>query len=136
MDSAFVPLPKQKLFIKASEWAKNESLFDKLLKLIGTTEETTSALGCAVLSAKLSLQESGGNIKVFASKLPDSGMGKTGPRDYRLYGTDSERALFIAEDDFYIQASQECAKHKISVDTFLFPMSFVDAATLGLNIVI
>jgi protein transport protein SEC24 len=131
LDSAFIPLPKQKLFIKASEWAKNESLFDKLLKLIGTTEETHSALGCAVLSAKLALQDTGGNIKVFATKLPDSGMGKTGPRDYRLYGTDSERALFIPEDDFFIQAAQECAKYQISVDTFVFPTGFVDTATLG-----
>ncbi|KAM7263321.1 hypothetical protein ACFE04_001004 [Oxalis oulophora] len=65
--------------------------------------------------------------------MPSLGAGRLKLRgeDLRVYGTDKEHALRIAEDPFYKQMAADFTKYQIAVDVFAFSDKYIDIASLG-----
>jgi protein transport protein SEC24 len=74
----------------------------------------------------------GGQINLFISSLPILGPGKLTARDDpTTYNTDKEKALFIPADPFWRVTAEQLAESGVGVNTFFFPDSYIDVASIG-----
>lgn len=74
----------------------------------------------------------GGKLSIFQTSLPTFGMGHLKNRDDpKLLGTDKERTLFEPQEYFWKKLGQECAINGVNVDSYFFPSSYIDLATIG-----
>ncbi|KAI9315351.1 Sec23/Sec24 trunk domain-containing protein [Dichotomocladium elegans] len=86
----------------------------------------------AVRSGLLALSNTGGNLFVFQSCLPNHGPGALKTReDKSLYNTEKEKQLFSPQNDAYKALGKECVDNAVCVHTWLFPAEYIDAATVG-----
>ena len=51
--------------------------------------------------------------------------------DPRVYGTDKEHSLRVAEDPFYKQMAADFTKYQIGVNVYAFSDKYTDIASLG-----
>lgn len=76
----------------------------------------------------------GGKLLIFQNSLPSLGAGRLKLRgdDPRVYGTDKEYALRVAEDPFYKQMAADCTKFQIGINVYAFSDKYTDIASLGM----
>ena len=118
---------------------------DRFFEFASSIEDRTqeNVAGSAMKCAEELLNESGGRIMLFTSKVPTMGPGNfTLPPNassseqerrnpYKIYGTDREKELFIPELGFWKNLGISCAKKQIGIDLFLFPKTFIETANLS-----
>lgn len=70
---------------------------------------------------------------MFQSTLPSLGVGRLKLRgdDARLYGTEKEATLRVAEAQFYKQMAAEFERYQIGVNVYAFTDKYADIASLG-----
>ena len=69
---------------------------------------------------------------IFQTSLPNYGPGVLKPReDAKILGTDKERSLYEPQEFFWRKIAQDCSQAGICIDSFLFPTSYIDVATIG-----
>ncbi|KAF9383024.1 COPII coat Sec23p-Sfb3p heterodimer component, partial [Mortierella sp. AD011] len=91
-----------------------------------------AVIGAVVQGVRAALENRGGKLIIFQTSLPTYGPGALKQReDSKLYGTDKERTLYAPQDDFYRNLGESCVDAGLSIDLFLFPNAYIDAATLG-----
>jgi len=75
----------------------------------------------------------GGKLLIFQNSLPSIGVGRLRLRgdDPRVYGTDKEHSLRVAEDPFYKQMAADFTKYQIGVNVYAFSDKYTDIASLG-----
>ncbi|GAV86840.1 Gelsolin domain-containing protein/zf-Sec23_Sec24 domain-containing protein/Sec23_trunk domain-containing protein/Sec23_helical domain-containing protein/Sec23_BS domain-containing protein [Cephalotus follicularis] len=133
LDDLFVPLPDD-LLVNLSE-SKNvvETFLDSLPSMFQDNVNVESAFGPALKAAFMVMSQLGGKLLIFQNTLPSLGVGRLKLRgdDLRVYGTDKEHALRIAEDPFYKQMAADFTKFQIAVDVFAFSDKYTDIASLG-----
>ncbi|KAI8149625.1 Sec23/Sec24 trunk domain-containing protein [Fennellomyces sp. T-0311] len=86
----------------------------------------------AVRGGLLALQNTGGQLFVFQSCLPNYGSDALRMRDDKgLYNTDKEKQLLNPQSEAYKDLGNECVKNAMCVNTWLFPSEYIDVATIG-----
>ena len=85
---------------------------------------------CYLLQSQL-----GGKLLIFQNTLPSVGVGRLRLRgdDARLYGTDKEHSLRVAEDPFYKQMAADFTKYQIGINVYAFSDKYTDIASLGMS---
>ena len=85
------------------------------------------------LSLSLFQNQLGGKLLIFQNSLPSLGVGRLKLRgdDPRVYGTDKEYTLRVAEDNFYKQMAADCTKFQIGINVYAFSDKYTDIASLG-----
>lgn len=87
----------------------------------------------AIRGGLQALQQTGGQLFVFQSCLPNFGPEALRSRDDKnLYNTDKEKTLMQPQNDAYKELAKECVKNAVGVNTWLFPSQYCDVATVGL----
>ncbi|OIV91078.1 hypothetical protein TanjilG_17038 [Lupinus angustifolius] len=133
LDDIFVPLPDD-LLVNLSE-SRNvvETFLDSLPSMFKDNVNFESAFGPALKAAFMIMSQLGGKLLIFQNTLPSLGVGRLKLRgdDSRIYGTDKEHVLRLAEDPFYKQMAAEFSKYQISVDVYAFSDKYTDIASLG-----
>ncbi|KAE9618908.1 putative von Willebrand factor, type A, Zinc finger, Sec23/Sec24-type, sec23/Sec24, trunk [Lupinus albus] len=133
LDDIFVPLPDD-LLVNLSESRNVVEIFlDSLPSMFQDNVNLESAFGPALKAAFMIMSQLGGKLLIFQNTLPSLGVGRLKLRedDSRVYGTDKEHMLRLAEDPFYKQMAAEFSKYQISVDVYAFSDKYTDIATLG-----
>ena len=75
----------------------------------------------------------GGKAMIFQTALPTYGPGPLTPReDPKILGTEKEKTLYEPQEYFWRKISQDCAVSGICIDSYLFPASYIDVATIGI----
>ncbi|CAD6890891.1 unnamed protein product [Tilletia laevis] len=132
IDEPFVPISEGLL---ADPWDSRhiiEGLLENLPSFFADSMVAEAALGAVIRGAQACLSTIGGQVNVFLATIPTVGPGALKHReDSKLYGTDKEKTLFIAQDPFYRSAAEECAEAGIGVNVFLFPSQYIDVATIS-----
>lgn len=109
-----------------------ENLLDSIPDLFATNTVIESAIGGPLKASLLALKTIGGQLNIFATRLPTAGPGALKHRDEtKLQGTDKERQLFVPQDPFYRSIAEEAVEAGIGINLFLFPSQFIDVASLG-----
>ncbi|CAO2825832.1 unnamed protein product [Amaranthus hypochondriacus] len=133
VDDIFVPLPDD-LLVNLSE-SRNvvESFLDSLPSMFQDTMNVESAFGPALKAALLVMSQLGGKLLIFQNTLPSIGVGRLRLRgdDIRVYGTDKEHSLRVAEDPFYKQMAADFTKYQIGINVYAFSDKYTDIASLG-----
>ncbi|CAO2816934.1 unnamed protein product [Amaranthus hypochondriacus] len=133
VDDVFVPLPDD-LLVNLSE-SRNvvDSFLDSLPAMFQDTMNVESAFGPALKAAFLVMSQLGGKLLIFQNTLPSVGVGRLRLRgdDARLYGTDKEHSLRVAEDPFYKQMAADFTKYQIGINVYAFSDKYTDIASLG-----
>ncbi|KAH9619758.1 hypothetical protein KSS87_018487 [Heliosperma pusillum] len=133
VDDVFLPLPDD-LLVNLSE-SRNvvESFLDSLPSMFQDTSNVESAFGPALKAASMVMGQLGGKLMIFQNSLPSIGIGRLRLRgeDVRVYGTDKEHSLRVAEDPFYKQMAADFTKYQIGVNVYAFSDKFTDVASLG-----
>lgn len=132
IDDPFIPISSGLLVDPWASRAPIEALLRDLPTNFANTSSSEAALGSALRAAQATLSLIGGQLNLFLATIPTVGPGKLKHReDTKLYGTDSEKNLFAAQDAFYRQLGEELALAGIGVNTFFFPSQYIDVATIG-----
>eukprot|EP01114_Cavostelium_apophysatum_P023174 TRINITY_DN864_c0_g1_i2.p1 TRINITY_DN864_c0_g1~~TRINITY_DN864_c0_g1_i2.p1 ORF type:complete len:800 (+),score=151.47 TRINITY_DN864_c0_g1_i2:45-2444(+) len=132
IDDVFLPLPEDMLVNLNESRAIIENLLSKFPTMFQSTHIVDSTLGVALKAGFEVLKNIGGKMIVLASNLPSEGLGRLKKReDSKLFGTDKETSLLLPEEAYYKNFALDCSRQQISVDTFLFPLDYIDVATLG-----
>ena len=101
--------------------------FDKLSKGIYAT-----CFGAALNNSMALLLEQGGRCIISTTQAPIHGTGKIKRRDdYKIYGTDKEKTLFVPQIEDYEKIGRFCLEKRIGVDLFVFAQEYFDLATIG-----
>ncbi|KAK9683569.1 hypothetical protein RND81_10G150400 [Saponaria officinalis] len=133
VDDVFIPLPDD-LLVNLSE-SRNvvESFLDSLPSMFQDTTNVESAFGPALQATFLVMRQLGGKLLIFQNSLPSIGVGRLRLRgeDPRVYGTDKEHSLRVAEDPFYKQMAADFTKYQIGVNVYAFSDKYTDVASLG-----
>ncbi|XP_074276585.1 protein transport protein SEC24 A-like isoform X1 [Silene latifolia] len=133
VEDVFVPLPDD-LLVNLSE-SRNvvESFLDSLPTMFEDTMNVESAFGPALKAAFMVMRQLGGKLLIFQNSLPSIGVGRLRLRgdDVRVYGTDKEHSLRVAEDPFYKQMAADFSKYQIGVNVYAFSDKYTDIASLG-----
>ncbi|KAK6911289.1 Zinc finger, Sec23/Sec24-type [Dillenia turbinata] len=133
LEDIFVPLPDD-LLVNLSE-SRNvvDAFLDSLPSMFQNTANVESSFGPALKAAFLVMSQLGGKLLIFQSTLPSLGIGRLRLRgdDLRVYGTDKEHSLGIAEDPFYKQMAADLSKYQIGVNVYAFSDKYTDIASLG-----
>ncbi|CAN6921979.1 unnamed protein product [Brassica oleracea] len=133
LDDIFIPLPDD-LLVNLSE-SRNvvEAFLDGLPLMFQDNVNVESAFGPAVKAAYMVMNQLGGKLLIFQNSLPSLGAGRLKLRgdDPRVYGTDKEYALRVAEDAFYKQMAADCTKFQIAINVYAFSDKYTDIASLG-----
>ncbi|CAK9179356.1 unnamed protein product, partial [Ilex paraguariensis] len=133
LDDIFVPLPDD-LLVNLSE-SRNvvDAFLDSLPSMFQDNVNVESAFGPALKAAFMVMNQLGGKLLIFQNTLPSLGVGRLRLRgdDHRVYGTDKEHALRIAEDPFYKQMAADFTKYQIAVNVYAFSDKYTDVASLG-----
>ncbi|ESQ49323.1 hypothetical protein EUTSA_v10019975mg [Eutrema salsugineum] len=133
LDDIFVPLPDD-LLVNLSE-SRNvvEAFLDSLPLMFQDNVNLESAFGPALRAAFMVMNQLGGKLLIFQNSIPSLGAGRLKLRgdDPRVYGTDKEYALRVAEDPFYKQMAADCTKFQIGINVYAFSDKYTDIASLG-----
>ncbi|KAL0699347.1 hypothetical protein Bca4012_055469 [Brassica carinata] len=133
LDDIFVPLPDD-LLVNLSE-SRNvvEAFLDSLPLMFQDNANVESAFGPALKAAYMVMNQLGGKLLIFQNSLPSLGAGRLKLRgdDPRVYGTDKEYTLRVAEDTFYKQMAADCTKFQIGINVYAFSDKYTDIASLG-----
>ncbi|CDY24648.1 BnaA05g30470D [Brassica napus] len=133
LDDIFVPLPDD-LLVNLSE-SRNvvEAFLDSLPLMFQNNVNVESAFGPALKAAYMVMNQLGGKLLIFQNSLPSLGVGRLKLRgdDPRVYGTDKEYTLRVAEDTFYKQMAADCTKFQIGINVYAFSDKYTDIASLG-----
>ncbi|KAL2936179.1 hypothetical protein RDABS01_033926 [Bienertia sinuspersici] len=133
VDDIFIPLPDD-LLVNLSE-SRNvaESFLDSLPTMFQDTMNVESAFGPALKAAFMVMSQLGGKLLIFQNSLPSIGVGRLRLRgdDLRVYGTDKEHSLRVAEDSFYKQMAADFTKYQIGINVYAFSDKYIDIASLG-----
>ena len=133
IDDLFLPIPEYLLVNIVDSRHVIDALLDSLPSMHSGAIVTESALGSALSAAYSVMAHIGGKICLFQSMLASLGVGKLKARENpRLIGTDKEHTLLQAAEGWYKTKALEFSRHQISVEVFLCPHRYCDAATLGL----
>lgn len=131
-EDPFVPISEGLL---VDPWASKKVIETLLRELPSHFAESTvaeAAVGTAVQVSQAVLNHRGGQLNLFLSTIPTVGPGKLKHReDTKLYGTDKEVQLFVAQDSFYQKMGEELALAGVGVNTFFFPSQYIDVASIG-----
>ncbi|KAK7269462.1 hypothetical protein RIF29_22188 [Crotalaria pallida] len=133
LDDIFVPLPDDLLVNLSESRSVVETFLDSLPSMFQDNVNMESAFGPALKAAFMVMSQLGGKLLIFQNTLPSLGVGRLKLRgdDSRIYGTDKEHALRLAEDPFYKQMAAEFSKYQISVNVYAFSDKYTDIASLG-----
>ncbi|KAJ0244362.1 Protein transport protein Sec24-like [Hirschfeldia incana] len=133
LDDILVPLPDD-LLVNLSE-SRNvvEAFLDSLSLMFKDNVNVESAFGPALRAAYMVMNQLGGKLLIFQNSLPSLGAGRLKLRgdDPRVYGTDKEYTLRVAEDKFYKQMAADCTKFQIGINVYAFSDKYTDIASLG-----
>uniref|UniRef100_A0A1J3CIZ1 Protein transport protein Sec24-like n=1 Tax=Noccaea caerulescens TaxID=107243 RepID=A0A1J3CIZ1_NOCCA len=133
LDDIFVPLPDD-LLVNLSE-SRNvvEAFLDSLPLMFQDNFNVESAFGPALRAAFMVMNQLGGKLLIFQNSLPSLGAGRLKLRgdDPRVYGTEKEYSLRVAEDSFYKQMAADCTKFQIGINVYAFSDKYTDIASLG-----
>ncbi|SCV67581.1 BQ2448_5192 [Microbotryum intermedium] len=128
----FVPLLEGFLVDPVESRSVIEGLLDTLPTLTAETTIVEAAMSGPVTAAVMALRNIGGQLNIFQTSLPTTGMGALKHReDTKLYGTDKEKTLFLPQDPWYRATAEECVEAGIGVNLFLFPTQYIDVASLS-----
>lgn len=132
----FVPAPDD-LFVNLKESRELvESFLDNLPLMFSSSPNNVSGnrgscLGPALKAAFTVMRDTGGKMCVFQSTLPNLGDGALKHRENaRLMGTQDEVKVLKPGNNWYKDTAIEFSRAQISVDMFLFPTQYIDAASL------
>ncbi|EIE80858.1 hypothetical protein RO3G_05563 [Rhizopus delemar RA 99-880] len=131
IEDMFVPL--QAGFLADPNESKNVilELLNSLPHMFKDTIRPESVYTSAVRGGLQALKETGGQVFVFQTCLPNHGPDMLKPRDDKsLYGTEKERNLLTAQSEKYKQLGEECVKNGVCVNTWVFPSQYMDLATI------
>ncbi|KAL9231495.1 hypothetical protein vseg_006720 [Gypsophila vaccaria] len=133
VDDVFVPLPDDLLVNLSESRHVVESFLDSLPSMFQDSSNVESAFGPALKAAFMVMGQLGGKLLIFQNSLPSIGVGRLRLRgeDLRVYGTDKEHSLRIAEDPFYKQMAADFTKYQIGVNVYAFSEKYTDVASLG-----
>ncbi|KAI8594780.1 Sec23/Sec24 trunk domain-containing protein, partial [Dissophora ornata] len=132
VSDVFVPLSEGFIVNPEKSQIIVESMLDMLPQLFAENKTTEPVIGAVVQAVRMALENRGGKLILFQTALPTFGPGALRHReDSKLYGTDKEKTLYAAQDDFYKKLAESCVDAGLSIDLFLFPNAYVDVATLG-----
>ncbi|KAJ1930728.1 COPII coat Sec23p-Sfb3p heterodimer component [Tieghemiomyces parasiticus] len=132
VDHVFVPLHHGFLVDPQESREVIEALLDGLPTMFEANRTAESALGAVVQACQNALAKRGGKLMIFQASLPNYGPGALKSRDDpKLYNGDKERTLFASQDKFYPNLAEACVESGLSVNLYLFPNSYIDAATLS-----
>ncbi|KDE04517.1 hypothetical protein MVLG_05083 [Microbotryum lychnidis-dioicae p1A1 Lamole] len=128
----FVPLLEGFLVDPFESRSVIEGLLDTLPTLTAETTVVEAAMSGPVTAAVMALRNLGGQLNIFQTSLPTTGMGALKHReDTKLYGTDKEKTMFVPQDPWYRATAEECVEAGIGVNMFLFPTQYIDVASLS-----
>ncbi|GBG28457.1 Protein transport protein SEC24 [Hondaea fermentalgiana] len=131
LDELFLPCPEDLLVNLADSREVVDMLLDSLPRIHSKSQTHDIASGSAIQAAYRVMVHIGGKMIVFQSKLPTLGKGKLAHREnVRLLGTDKEHTLFQPADAFYQNTVSEMGKNQVSIELFLTPTAYCDAASL------
>lgn len=113
-----------------------EALLDAIPHRFENTRVQEAALGSALKTCMTALEEHGGQIIVFQSKMPVVGIGKIRgrPDESVLAGTEKEKSLFRPRDLTWPQIGEECALCGVAVNLVLTPDQYIDIGSLGMAV--
>ncbi|EEB07263.1 COPII-coated vesicle component Sfb3 [Schizosaccharomyces japonicus yFS275] len=132
LENTFVPFVDGLLVDPIASQQPLEYLLDNLYEMFSSYKVPEPAVGSTLRAAKQILEATGGKVSMFISALPTVGAGKLRHReDARLYGTEAEKTLLSAQDNFYTNLADEFVTSGICVDLFFATSSYVDIATVG-----
>ncbi|EPB87319.1 hypothetical protein HMPREF1544_05844 [Mucor circinelloides 1006PhL] len=132
INDVFVPL--QAGFLADPLESRNVimELLDSLPHMFKDTTRAESVYTAAVRGGLQALKDTGGQIFVFQTCLPNYGIDLLKSRDDKsLYGTDKEKNLLAAQNDRYKELGEACVKSGVCVNTWGFPHQYMDVATLN-----
>lgn len=133
LDDPFLPLPDDLLVNLSDSRHVVEALLDSLPSMFEENTNIESAFGPALKAAFMVMSQLGGKLLIFQSTLPSLGVGRLKLRgdDPRIYGTDKEHTVRVAEDPFYKQMAADLTKYQIGVNLYAFSDKYTDIASLG-----
>ncbi|XP_010464294.1 PREDICTED: protein transport protein Sec24-like At3g07100 [Camelina sativa] len=133
LDDIFLPLPDDLLVNLSESRTVVEAFLDSLPMMFQDNVNVESAFGPALRAAFMVMNQLGGKLLIFQNSLPSLGAGRLKLRgdDPRVYGTDKEYALRVAEDPFYKQMAADCTKFQIGINVYAFSDKYTDIASLG-----
>ena len=128
----FVPAPDDLLVNLKDSREVVEGFLDNLPTMFAQNQATEACLGPALKAAFTVMKNIGGKMNVFLSTLPTLGDGALKLREnYRMMGTPEETKLLKPESTWYKETGVELCRAQISVDMYLFPFQYIDAASLS-----
>lgn len=133
LEDPFLPLPDDLLVNLSDSRHVVEALLDSLPSMFEENTNIESAFGPALKAAFMVMSQLGGKLLIFQSTLPSLGVGRLKLRadDPRIYGTDKEHTIRVAEDPFYKQMAADLTKYQIGVNLYAFSDKYTDIASLG-----
>ncbi|KAI0918792.1 COPII subunit, variant 2 [Taiwanofungus camphoratus] len=132
IDDVFLPKPTDLLVNLSESRASLEALLGRLSDMFQDNHTIGSALGPALQAGFKLMAPIGGKIIVLSSSLPSLGAGALKNReDPKILGTSKESGLLQAASPFYKTFAIECSRAQVSVDMFLFSVTYQDVATLA-----
>ncbi|CAG8524509.1 10789_t:CDS:10 [Ambispora leptoticha] len=133
INDVFVPLHSGLLVDPIESREVIKGLLNSLPTMFAENKTSESVLGSVVKASLAALNETGGKVLVFQTSLPISGPGAIRHRDDpKLYNTEKEKTLFGPQDGYYKNLAIDCVDAGIAIDLFLFPITYIDVATIGL----
>ena len=131
--SNFFPFPDDLLVNLSDSRHVIEYLLDSLPSMFEENTNIESAFGPALKAALMVMSQLGGKLLIFQSTLPSLGVGRLKLRvdDPRIYGTNKEHIIRVAEDPFYKQMAADLTKYQIGVNLYPFSDKYTDIASLG-----
>lgn len=128
----FLPVPRDLIFPLSEHRENIEYFLDKVQEMFQNTQDSSCAMGSALVAGQKLLQPVGGKLSVLMATLPDKGLGALSPReDKKVLGTGKESSLLLPANSFYKEFAITCQNYQISVDMFLFGSQYQDVATLS-----
>ena len=128
----FVPAPDDLLVYLKDSRAAVDTLLDNLPTMFANNTASESCLGPALKAAFTVVKAVGGKMSVFQSTMPTLGDGALKPRENpALMGTPNEAKLLRPQMSWYKDTGVEFSRAQISVDMYLFPYQYIDAAALS-----
>lgn len=133
VDDIFVPLPDDLRVNLSESRTVVESFLDSLPSMFQDSMNVESAFGPALKAAYMVMNQLGGKLLIFQNTLPSIGAGRLRLRgdDLKVYGTDKEHSLRVAEDPFYKQMAADFTKYQIGINVYAFSDKYTDIASLG-----
>ncbi|PJF16880.1 hypothetical protein PSACC_03315 [Paramicrosporidium saccamoebae] len=132
LNDPFLPCMDDLLVGVTEGRAQVEKLLKRLATIYANTQDASSAVGSAMSAAIKLLAPIGGKIVVIQAALPSVGEGRELNReDNSVLGTAKENNLLQPANSFYKSLATECSRCQICIDMFLFPMPYLDVATIS-----